>query len=192
MIYTAITGGYEKPRNDILVLTDDPFKDPRRSSRMHKCLPPKAEYSLWLDGNTSLKVSLDYLISEYLKNCDICVFKHPIRDCIYQEAKACQELKLDAWDVIEEQVNRYRAEGYPEHNGLAATTYVLRRHTPQIEALNNMWWAEICKGSKRDQLSFDYCCWKLGIKYNTFSETHKDNFKHNKYFDYYEHGNQRT
>lgn len=184
IIYTSITGGYEQPRNDILVLSNDPFKDSRRSARMHKCLPPKSDYSLWIDGNTSLKVSPESL-KKFLKT-DIAVFKHPLRDCIYQEAEACRS--LDDPSIIQEQMSRYRAEGYPEHNGLAATTYVLRRHTPKMEAFNNLWWSEICRGSKRDQLSFNYAAWKLKVEVSYFyKEVWEDNFKHNELFNYKKH-----
>ena len=192
LVYTAITGGYEKERSDILVMTDDLLKDPRRSARMHKCLTPdfeRYEYSLWIDGNTSLKVPVEMLIERHLKDADIAVFKHPLRNCIYDEADACRTLGLDDDEVIMRQMLRYAREGYPTNNGLAATTYVLRRHTAKIEAFNSLWWAEICKGSRRDQLSFDYAAWKLNVKINHFSDkVYFDNFKHNDYFNYKEHG----
>ena len=35
---------------------------------------------------------------------------------------------------------------------------------PQVEAFNNAWWAEICRGSKRDQISLPVVVHKLGLK----------------------------
>ena len=53
----------------------------------------------------------------------------------------------------------------------------------EIIKLNELWWHEICNGSRRDQLSFDYCCWKLGIKYK-----HMDgNMYQNEHFRYRAH-----
>lgn len=191
LIYTAITGEYEKPRNDIQVETLDLFKDPMRSARMHKCLTPdfwKYDYSIWIDGNTSLKVKPEFLINE-LGDDDILVYQH-WRDCTYDEGK--EEIleclgKPEEVKMIETQMKKYRDEGMPEHNGLAATTYVIRRHTKPVEAFNNLWWSEICLGSKQDQLSFNYCVWRLGIKLRYFKEKHFDIHKINSNFNYYKH-----
>ena len=53
---------------------------------------------------------------------------HPARKCIYKEAEACIALKKDAREVIEKQIARYRAEGYPKNAGMFETGVVLRRH----------------------------------------------------------------
>ena len=194
LVYTAITGGYEKPREDIRVETLDLFKDPMRSARMHKCLTPdfkEYDFSIWIDGNTSLKVTPEFLIKELGDN-DILVYSH-WRDCIYDEATAekeeCIALKkpIEEIKAIDNQMLRYRKEGYPEHNGLAATTYVIRRHTEAVDDFNNLWWAEICRGSKQDQLSFNYAAWKLGTRIKYFEEKHFDIHRDNKYFNYKPH-----
>jgi hypothetical protein len=70
---------------------------------------------------------------------------------------------------MRQQVNGYYKQNYPYNNGLAETTAVLRRHTPQICALNEAWWSEVKQKSVRDQLSFDFLCWKLGVSYNVFA-----------------------
>jgi len=190
-LYTAITGGYEKERKDIEVYTNEIMQDPKKSSLFYKALTPDFEdyeYSIWMDGNTSLKVDPEYLIEKYLKNDDIAVLRHPDRDCTYMEAKTCQELNLDLSDTIENQMNRYKGYGFPKDNGLSCTTYILRRHTDKIREFNALWWSEICKGSRRDQLSFDYCLWKLGIKPRWFDTYHFDSHKINPYFNYKLHG----
>ncbi len=156
---------------------------------MHKCLTPdfnKYKYSLWIDGNTSLKTEPEHLI-KYLKT-DIACFRHPDRDCIYKEAEVCKEWGLADPEYADEQMRRYREEGYPKHNGLAATTYVLRRHTKEVEEFNNLWWSEICRGSKRDQLSFNYCLWKMGMEASYFPEHRQDVHKLNSFFNYKPHG----
>lgn len=191
MLYTAITGGYEKPREDIKVYTKEIMCDPKKSSLFYKSLTPEFdnhEYSIWMDGNTSLKVDPEYLIEKYLQDCDIACLKHPDRDCIYEEAKTCQMLNLDDTEVIEEQMSRYKENLYPKDHGLSCTTYILRRHTPEIAYFNRVWWEEICKGSRRDQLSFDYALWRTNTKVKWFDVYHFDSHKINPYFTYKKHG----
>ena len=54
----------------------------------------------------------------------------------------------------------------PSHIGLAETNLMLRDHRdPKCEEVMKLWESEVLKGSHRDQLSFNYACWKLGVKY---------------------------
>lgn len=194
LVYTAITGNYDEPRDDIRVETLDLFKDPMRSARMHKCLPPdfdEYDFSIWVDGNTALKVAPEEIIKE-LGDADILVYSH-WRDCVHDEATAETEECIalgkpqEEIDVIATQMGRYRKEKYPEHSGLAATTYVIRRHNERVRQFNYIWWAEICMGSKQDQLSFNYACRKAGVKLKYFEEKHFDIHKINNYFKYKPH-----
>lgn len=186
MIYTAILGSndsLQEPlvKGDYHVFSDrqypeiegwtqwratDLFLDNRRNARMHKILMP-AKDCLWIDGNILPKVSYDELL-EYLGDNDICVNEHEYRKCIYQEAHAVLHYGLDTEKTVIQQIERYKKEGYPENNGMAETGCLLRKDTQKVRELNRLWWEEVCRGSKRDQLSFNYCCWKLGIKYSTF------------------------
>jgi hypothetical protein len=103
---------------------------------------------------------------EYLLNDNaIAVFEHMQRNCVYQEAEACIKLRKAVADRIRAQVEHYRHEGYPYNNGLAETTAVLRKHTPEINALGDAWWTEMKTWTLRDQLSLDYLCWKHDIQY---------------------------
>jgi len=70
---------------------------------------------------------------------------------------------------------------------LSCTTYILRRHTGKVEEFNRLWWEEICKGSRRDQLSFDYALWKMEMKANWFEVDNFDSHKINPYFNYVNH-----
>ena len=188
LLYTAITGNFDKPRTDIKVINTELFKDPRRSARQHKCLTPdfwQYNYSIWVDGNTSLKVDPQVLIDE-LGDADILVYKH-WRDCIYDEAAVLTKAGHNK-DIINNQMNKYILEGYPKHNGLACTTYIIRKHNLKVEEFNNMWWSEICRGSERDQLSFNYVAWRTGINIKYFNESHIDIHKKNTNFNYTEHG----
>jgi len=36
------------------------------------------------------------------------------------------------------------------------TGVLIRKHTDRVKRLNERWWAEICRGSLRDQISFPF------------------------------------
>jgi hypothetical protein len=150
-------------------------KEGRKRARRHKVLAhklyPDAEATLWVDGCLTPKEDIRQLVEWYLSGCDLCMFEHGERTCVYRELEACLRLQKDSPTRMRTQIHGYRRAGYPYNNGLAETTAVLRRHTPQIELFNETWWEEISKGSVRDQLSVNFVCWKLGVSYNTFEGT---------------------
>lgn len=192
-VYTAITNGYDQLSDKqhpcqakFVAFTDSntksklweirpccqEYKDPNRNAKKHKILSheylPDVEYSLWIDGTVHLLTSANYLVRHYLKEADLVVFKHPTRDCLYAEAQVCQDKNLDDPAVIQQQVDRYKAAGYPENNGLVEATIILRRHNESVKKFNELWWQEIQNGSRRDQISFNYVAKQTGIKLGYF------------------------
>ena len=168
---TGCPGWQIEPMSSICM---DPLMQAKSYKVMaHKVLPAGTEFSLWVDGSMAFNAGLHPgdLALRYLKDADLALFRHPIRDCLYDEAHRCNVGKMDDSSVMARQMNRYRAEGYPRNNGLAECAVILRRHTPAVARLNEMWWKEIAEGSRRDQLSFGYVCWKLDVKYAFFPGT---------------------
>jgi len=190
VVYTVIIGAYEPlltpyvshPSIEYVCLSDTPMperppwqtrlvprqiEDARRESRRFKTLShryfPEAEYTLYHDGNIRLK-DIEFL--DWLTGHDMAFCIHPRRDCVYEEAEACIEARKGSREEIEAQIARYRAEGYPEKAGLGTTTVILRKHTKEVRRFNEAWWGEYSNGSARDQLSFNYMCWKLGMGYD--------------------------
>ena len=153
----------------------DKSDDPRRCARRLKILShetfPDAEYTLWVDGCLTPVEEAWKLVDCFLNGADLCVFEHMDRNCVYQELEACTKLKKDDPVLMRKQLRRYKHLGYPYHNGLAETTAVLRRETAAIKTFNELWWSEIEQGSIRDQLSFNYAAWRLGVAYTTFEGT---------------------
>jgi len=219
VVYTAITGGKDilkenqnkcdwntefmafmeepTPKSKtwmVIPIHPRPEEDPRRVAKQYKIIPhhflPKmTNYSLWIDGSITLKVPIQDLINKYLRDADLALFKHPGRDCIYEEANTCKTLNLDIPEVIDTQMRYYKKDGYPEHNGLCECTILLRRHTKEMDRFDNMWWREITGGSRRDQLSFNYVAWKTSLKYNFFPGSVQEikgnpSFPGNPYFSY--------
>jgi hypothetical protein len=140
----------------------------RRTARYHKLHPhllfPDADFSIWIDGSEQLAYSPRKLIARYLASTDFATFKHPDRSTVAAEVSACIRLKKDQPTVLTRHLSKYQAEGFRDQSGMYETAMVLRRHTPQIERTNNMWWSELTNGSLRDQVSLPYVLHKTGTK----------------------------
>jgi len=175
-VYTSITGGKDDLIDDqctegaeFVAFTDrqsevwkcvkpyDRFKDERRNSRIQKLMPHlyfDTEYSIYIDGNISLKVPAQKLIDEFLKDKDVAVFRHVGRDCIYDEADAIIGFGFEDPNEVMKQVKEYSKRGTKKHAGLCECGVIIRKHTKNVERWNEKWFAEYCRYSKRDQLSF--------------------------------------
>ena len=175
-VYTSLVGGYDElnfPEGDanFVAFTDreskewevrkpyDKFKDDQRNSRIQKIMPHlfiDTEYSIYLDANIKLLVEPQVLIDEFLKNKDIAVFKHPGRNNIYEEADAILHWKKETQEALGEQISAYAKRNIKEKRKpfLVECGVIIRRHTPAIEKLNEKWWADYCRYSCRDQMSF--------------------------------------
>lgn len=141
----------------------------------HKYLP-EYEYSIWQDGNIILRYSPTKLV-EKLKADDHCMLirKHPIRKCIYDEERAVLRAKRDRPEVTNPQMERYREEGFPKKFGLVESCIIVREdHVPECEQLMLDWSNELLQGSHRDQLSFNYVCWKNNIDYGILNDTYEN------------------
>jgi len=201
VVYSAITGNRDFLRDeqvtdgaDFICFTDNAslrsnvweirkacnlFNDSNRNAKMHKVLAHKYlrnyKYSLWIDGNLNLKVPVKSLIEKYLVSADLALYKHHEFTCMYNEVGHCISRKLDNVDNMEDQVNYYKNLGYPSNHGLFECSIILRHHTFETEELNNYWWTEICRYSKRDQSSFNYVAWELGTRVKAIEGNIKDN-----------------
>lgn len=103
---------------------------------------------------------------------------HPIRNCLYEEARVCKKYRLDYPDVIDKQIAKVEREGYPKNYGLHEGNIILKKHTDIVKEFGSHVWKEIENGSHRDQLSLDYVAWKLGLKIGKLPS---------EYFKYMEH-----
>lgn len=139
----------------------------------HRYLP-EYQTSVWIDGNMQICKDIQQFISEYdLQRCPLYVRIHPSRNCIYKEAKAVVQYRKADPSIVQKQIEKYKREGYPENIGLAETGVLLRAHNDmRCKMLCNAWAEEVLMYSHRDQLSFNYACWKRkfipGILSNEF------------------------
>ena len=193
VVYTSVTGGYSRllppvyihPAYEYVCFTDDlarenwgvwdlrpvPYTDTDsvRMARYAKLHPhvlfPQAEWAIWTDANIVIAGDMSPLIEETRKSgAPIGLMRHPWRDCAYQEAEECIRDRRDSEETIRNQMEEYRAAGFPEKTGLMeSNVYVANLRHPQTVELFTMWWAELSRHSRRDQLSLPYVLHSLGI-----------------------------
>ncbi len=153
--------------------------DMQRSNRFCKLFPnkffPEHEYSVYIDGNMLVRGNPEQFIKKYLVDTNIAFFDHQNIpnsqiDCIYDEAELIYELakkgtRKDDPELVKRQMEFYRKERYPAHNGLISGMTIARRHhAPDVIAAMEAWWNMLNTWSRRDQLSFNYIAWKLGLR----------------------------
>ena len=136
--------------------------DPYLNAKIHKVLIHKyvdTRYSVWIDASVEIKKNIVRMLETFLKDHDIAVYSHlshpreEMIKTIEQEISACIDMKKDKTERIMEQ---FKENSYPKDKVLPICTVIFRRHTPQMNRLNEKWWSEICRYSVRDQLSFPY------------------------------------
>jgi hypothetical protein len=145
---------------------DDSYRG-RRNAKIYKVMPqmflPEYDYWFWVDSTHELIMDPKKVIEEYLGDSEIGLWKHTTRDCAYQEADIIKELRYDHIDLVDNQINYYKSNGYPEHNGLYELPVSVRKNTDNIKILNMRWWEQICRFSSRDQISMPFVLWKSNI-----------------------------
>lgn len=168
IVYTSNFGKYDASRKDIKVFSDSPadiFRHPVMNAKIYKIMPHKyfqSPISIFMDANIFLNVHPKILVDEFLGDADIALFKHPKRSCIYEEhAPARLRVIPELQPLIDEQVRNYRAEGMPEKFGLMECGMLIRKNNDIVNEFNERWWAEVCRYTNRDQMSFPYIWWKM-------------------------------
>lgn len=146
---------------------DSKFKG-RRNAKIYKILPnlflPDYDYYFWADSTHEVIMNPHEVVEQIIGGSDIALFKHPQRNCVYDEANELINLNYDHVNLINEQKKFYELENYPYNNGLYELPCSIRKNTEIINTMNLMWWEIICKYSSRDQISLPYVLHKLKIK----------------------------
>lgn len=161
-----------------------------KQQRCVKICPHKylSEYdlSIWVDACIDILSDLNVFLDECCDDLSKSIFipKHPNRNCIYEESKACLRLKKDTINNMNPQINKYKEENYPVNNGMVQTGIMVRKHNDKsCVNVMELWENELVNHSHRDQLSFNYVLWKTN-NYDTFKYLDKSLF-YSKYFKWY-------
>lgn len=176
IVYSAITGGKDNTRDDIKTFGDySKFVTPVMNAKIYKILPHlffDVDYSVWIDGNVRLKIDPQELV-EMMGDKDIAVFPNPYRTDPIDEANYCLKYNIGNPKEVLAQIDRYSK--MKPLSQLSACGIIVRRHTEEMKQLCEKWWAEICVGSNRDQISFPFVFPEDKIKFLPFQSNFKDN-----------------
>lgn len=126
------------------------------------------DYSMYIDGNVRITCDIKPLFYTLIEEGKtIALHNHQCRDCAYDEAKVIiASGRVKILDIIK-QMKTYRKERFPKHYGLFEMNIILRKHNdPLLIQIMEEWWNQILNYAKRDQLSFTYVLWKLGLDKN--------------------------
>lgn len=192
IIYSAIYGDYDEPKKQPLGIKPILFTDsiesedyevrkvhraeehPRMQAKYFKCMPHQVldcDISIWIDGSATIKTPyFKEWCLEKLGDNDIALFKHPDRDCIYDEANVSRGMLKYRDLPILLQVMEYKRGGYPVHGGLWACGLLIRRHNDKVKKFNKLWWRHNNKYTYQDQLSFPICAREADLSIGTIGD----------------------
>jgi O-antigen biosynthesis protein len=167
--------------------------DPQRIARFIKTHPhlylPEHDISIWVDANYQIRLrNYQGFIDLNSKLGDFLSYKHPKRNCCLDEFKVCISSKIDNIKLMEEQRRIYESEGFFNCDDFLFHTAVLfRKNTEENKKINELWWKQISKFSKRDQLSLSYVFWKLQKKPILINKIYGETLRKSLYFTKYKH-----
>ena len=127
---------------------------------------------LWMDAAVEFRKPINDFINEYLSDDDSFVcFKHGLRNKISDEMNACLRFRKESIDNIEKLKKYYKSEKYLDNNGLIeSTVYIKRPKDEKVIETMKLWFDMVKNYTKRDQLSFNYCIYKTGLKVKWINE----------------------
>ncbi|MGH6742365.1 MAG: glycosyltransferase domain-containing protein, partial [Bradyrhizobium sp.] len=149
---------------------------PRRAARLTKMTPhklfPQAEASVWVDGSIEI-YRWDALMTD-CADAEIACLAHPDRTNCYDEARTVVRLERAHPSKVDEAIAIYRADGFAPA-ALSTTGLLYRKHTPAVQAFNELWRDHLDRFGINDQVHADYCAWKVGAKVKHLRGHYRDN-----------------
>lgn len=185
-IVTSIYGSYDSPKAfaeqsipcRMLMVTDTaqhpssqwetmyaprPMDTPRRAAKYPKLFPwLYSDDGPWIWADGSMEIKSPTFAEEALAAVDyVGMWKHPARDCAYQEAAFSAVLPKYYGEQLDEQTAAYLEDGFPRHWGLWAAGLIVYKSVTIV--LGTAWMKEIEKWGIQDQVSLSYAAWKTGL-----------------------------
>jgi len=156
-------------------------------NRRYKILPhlflSEYDQSLYVDANIGIIGNPLDLANKYLEKYDFAVPKHFARDCIYEEANiVLRSGRINLLPTIE-QMKNYYTNGYKPYSGLSENNILFRNHN-QLKIIMSLWWEELNKYEKRDQLCLGFILFKNNTNLILIDENSRGN---GTYFSYQKH-----
>ena len=140
--------------------------DPTRMNRFCKInahmLFPQYDRSIYFDGNITLKKNMDSFFDK-LTDLKIGVIGENGMGSLYREGARLMTQNRENTRMIYKQIESYWKDGMPDEFGSWFCSILLREHNNlKCKEIMENWWEELCKWSRRDQISFPYVLWKNG------------------------------
>jgi hypothetical protein len=136
-------------------------------SRWYKLNPPKDyDYTIWIDGSIRVfsRFFAEYMVDQAKDRW--AMFKHPWRNCLYDEAEESHDMRKYHGEPIMAQAEAYKKAGMPSNWGFWASGIICRRND-WGDDLNALWWQEHEKWSFQDQISLSYVSWNYKLRFYT-------------------------
>jgi len=199
IVYTVLVGEYEAlkepenpdPRVRYMLFTDNPSLQtrhwevvpldtlglsPRRASRLPKLLPhrylPEHDISLYIDASiTLIEPDILSIARDALQGVDIAAYPHFKRNCVFEEIDECIQLGKVNLEKADAYCNKLQKEKFPRQFGLLENAFLLRRSTPLMTRINDLWFKEYISGPERDQFSLMYVLWRACVPYALIDNT---------------------
>lgn len=117
------------------------------------------ETSIYIDGSFAINCDLNVF---WQKNYEspFTVFKHPIRDCVYEECQACIRNRRASELDIAQHMDYLHREGVPAGRGMIQSGILLRSTGAGVAEFCQIWYDQI-RRSTRDQIGFVYADFKM-------------------------------
>jgi len=146
----------------------------RRAGKIPKMLQhlllPDYDVYVWCDATHEISVGMTEL-KNLLGEHDCAMFKHPHRDCVYDELNIIDRDELDHAHLINDTRNWLSSIGFEGHKGLYEMTTFVRRNNKKCNNAFSLWHTVVSKLSSRDQLTFMPCASKYGLSVATLTGT---------------------
>jgi hypothetical protein len=138
---------------------------------------PGYDALIWIDGNVEIKSPT--FVADMLRaleiphSYDIAIPRHPVRNCIYEEAEFISSaiaagnkylaVRYDA-GAIRKEAAAYRASGHPPGWGLYWCGLFAKKMNPRVNFFFDQWWDRCLHHQSHDQNSFPYLARELDLK----------------------------
>lgn len=171
-------------------------EDPVRSARFVKTHPHMLlaghRIGIWIDGNILIHDDLSALIDKFDQSgAPLGAIPHPLRKSVFDEAAECIKQAKDDPSAIENQIERYRAEGFDCDDLIETNLLMFRLDHPKLIPFLNAWWSEIERGSRRDQLSINYALRQARANWHPIT-LHPDSVRNHPALALFHHGSHKS
>lgn len=176
-----------------IIITKKKFRDITKNARFFKINGfrgiEKYDISIWHDANIEIKHNKIIKLASYVKNSDFATFKHPLRNCVYEEGLACINRRKDYALRVLLQLYILYLNKFPNNSGLYETGVLVTNITNyRKKRLGIYWWKWVRFLSRRDQLSLGVSIRKTEADFEILpgnGENNEFSFFHKHQYDFY-------